>query len=726
MACFDRRRLRRAAGAAALAAGLCPPPAVPAADEERPSHRAGPLLEPLRIDGVLDEPDWARAAAAGDLVMVEPDPGAPPSAATIVKVLAGPKGVAFGVWCRDPDPAGIVSFTKQRDGDLRSEDHVRLVLDTFQDGRTGYVFAVNPGGARYDALVSGSGETDNPSWDGIWEAAARRDPSGWVLEVWIPIQTLRFAPRLHAWYFNLERRIQRLQETDRWASPRVNYAVTQTSRAGLLVGLPDFDVGLGLSLTPSLIGGFERRGPSVPTDFDGDAALDLRQRLGANLEASLTVNTDFAETETDTRQTNLTRFPLLFPEKRAFFLEGADTFEFGVGLGEDVVPFFSRRIGLVEGREVGLLAGAKITGRLGETSLGALGVRTRRQGGLAPATTLGVLRLKRNVLGESWVGFLGTAGDPLGRDGSWLGGVDLTYHTSRLGGDKNFLVGLWGLALGREDVAGDRTAVGLSVDYPNDRWDAFLAYKRIGEGFQPSLGFVPRPGIQRFDLSADFQPRPGWRRVRQMFFELGATLVTDLSGRWESYRIRAAPVNWRLESGDRIELNVAPAGERLTAPFEIAEGVAIPPGPYGWWRYRVEVEAAAKRRLSGQLTWWFGGFYGGTLHEIAAQSAWTPSPLVTFLLTAEVNLGRLPQGDFDQELFGVKARLNLSPDLQLDSFVQYDNRSRSVGTNTRLRWTFDPRGELFVVYNHNLRRIEDRFRLDSNELLVKLRYTLRR
>jgi hypothetical protein len=160
-------------------------------------------------------------------------------------------------------------------------------------------------------------------------------------------------------------------------------------------------------------------------------------------------------------------------------------------------------------------------------------------------------------------------------------------------------------------------------------------------------------------------------------------------------------------------------------PFEIADGVAVPPGSYDWRRYRLELETAAKRKLSGQATWWFGGFYTGRLHQVKLEAAWTPSPIVTLLLSAEHDAGRLAQGAFDLTLVGTKLRLNLSPDLQLNSLVQYDTEDRSFGTNTRLRWTFHPRGDLFVIYNHNLRELDGRWRRDSNELLAKLQYTFR-
>ena len=242
-----------------------------------------------------------------------------------------------------------------------------------------------------------------------------------------------------------------------------------------------------------------------------EPSLDVTQRLGTNALASLTVNTDFAETEVDAQQTNLTRFPLFFPEKRTFFLDAADIFAFGSGLGgESLLPFFSRRIGLVEGQEVPILAGLKATGRVGQTNFGGLVVRTREEPGVAPASTMAVVRVKQNVLAESRAGFIATLGDPLGRSGSWEVGADFTYQTSHLHGDKNFSAGVWGLATGRERPRGfdDRTALGLKVDYPNDLWDCGFSYRRIGDGFDPSLGFVPRRGINSYEAVLHLRAAP--------------------------------------------------------------------------------------------------------------------------------------------------------------------------------------------------------------------------
>jgi MFS family permease len=696
------------------------------AQDASPSLRVGPLPPTIVIDGLLAEPVWESAASIEDFRQTDPVEGAPASARTHVRVLADAHSIVIGIVCDEADPASIVSFSVRRDAVLTSEDHIRIVLGPFADGRSGYVFAVNPTGARYDAIINPGGESDNPDWDGIWEAATTRLPTGWSAEIRIPVLSIAFKPGLHEWQFNVQRRIQRRLEIDRWASPNRQYQITQTSRAGLLTGLPDFDLGVGLTVRPAVTSGGGIPSPVARVEGDFQPSLDINQRLGANLLASATVNTDFAETEVDTRRTNLTRFPLFFPEKRTFFIEGDDIFSFGLGLGQDVIPYFSRRIGLVDEHEVPILAGGKLNGRIGDTNFGSVAIGTRPQENVINSHTfMGVGRVKRNLWRESWIGAIATVGDPLGRSGSWLGGADFTYATSRFRGDKNLLVGVWGLATGRQDLGSDSTAHGFKVDYPNDLLDLAVTYKRIGRDFDPSVGFVPRAAVQLWNVGADFSPRLSHGPIQQMFFEFQPSLATDLSGRWESYRVFWAPINWRFRSGDRVEFNAVPVGERLTQPFEVASGVAIAPGSYEWLRYRLEAGTAQKRRLYTQLTWWFGDFYNGTLDQFQWTGVWNPKPIVTVEFSGERNVGRLPTGRFTQTVAGTRLRVNISPDLSIASYIQYDTDSESVGTNTRLRWTFRPVADLFVVYNHNVRSILDRWRLDSNQLLIKLQYAFR-
>jgi hypothetical protein len=696
------------------------------AAQEIPRVRAGVLSADLRVDGVLDEEAWSPAEVIDQLTQTDPDEGAPATARTRVRVLARSTEIAVGIECDDDDPAGIVSYSVRRDAGLNNEDHVRIVIGPFMDGRSGYVFAVNPSGARYDGLVAPGGETDSSDWDGIWDAATTRTTSGWIAEIVIPIHTLSFNAELREWHFNIQRRIQRRLEVDRWASPARQYQVTQTSRAGVVTDLPAFDLGLGLTVRPAVTsgGGVPANGAGVDGEFQ--PSLDVTQRLGANFLASLTFNTDFAETEVDTRRTNLTRFPLFFPEKRTFFLEGSDIFDFGLGLGQDVIPFFSRRIGLVAGQEVPIIGGAKLNGRVNNSNVGALVAGTNDKEHVVPdEAVMAVGRVKQNVGSESWIGGIATVGDPLGRSGSWLGGVDVTYATSRFRGDKNFLVGVWGLATGRDDLGEDSAAYGFKVDYPNDKWDIALTHKRIGRDFDPSLGFVPRRSVHLINGQINNRTRIRSGPFQQLFHEFQPFVATDLSGLWESYRVFIAPVNWRFRSGDRFELNANPTGERLVEPFEVARGVVIPPGRYHWMRYRVEVGTAQKRRLYTQLTYWFGGFYNGDLQQFIWTGAWNPTALLTIEFNGERNIGTLATGNFQQTLVGNRIRVNVSPDLSISSYLQYDNDSDSIGVNTRLRWTFTPVADLFVVYNHNVRSLLERWQLDSNQLLIKLQYAWR-
>ena len=698
--------------------------------KERPSFEAGKLKGEIKIDGVLDEADWKNTPVLDDFRTTEPTEKGIPSSRTIVRVIANEKAVIIGIECKDPSPNEIVRFSKIRDADISNEDHVKIVLDPFLDGQSGYIFAVNAFGARYDALVSNRGESENEDWDAIWEARVAIFDDGWTVEIRLPIQSINFKKGQSIWGFNVERRIQRNQETIRWANVQRDQWFIQTSRAGLLTNLPEFNYGLGLNVRPSLVSKLTKNGAGGPSKFDMEPSLDVNQRISPNVLATITLNTDFAETEVDTRQTNLTRFPLFFPEKRTFFLEGSDIFEFGFGTGRStVLPFFSRRIGLYDNNEIPILAGAKINGRIGKTAFAGLGVHTKSfesDGQPYEATNMGVVRVRQNVFKESSVGVIASFGDPLSRDGSYMSGVDFTYQTTRFNGDKNFIAGAWALYTDREDLLDDKSAFGFKIDYPNDLWDVALVYSRIGKQFDPSLGFVPRKGIHFMRLGGTYAPRPKWSWVRQMRHQLFGTYIRGLDGIWQSYSVFTAPINWRLESGDRIEMNVRPAGENILTPFEIAENVTIPEGEYHFMRYRLEAEFAAKRKLSGQASWWFGSFYEGHLDELQLQLNWNPTALLGFEFNGVRNIGSLPWGDFDQTLVGTRIRFNVNSDLQLNSYFQYDTDSRNLGVNVRVHWIFSPLGDVIFVFNHNtFNDITENWVLQNQQILMKLRYNFR-
>ena len=712
--------------------------ALGAQTRDRPQLRASPLPAELVLDGRMREPAWAMADSAV-LSEFEPAQGVVPPERTVVKVLASADLLVVGIRCDDPAPDRITSFARARDADLSTEDHVRLVLDPFLNGQSGYVFAVNPDGARYDALITELaqrlGGRENANWDAIWEAAAVRSERGWSVEIRIPVKSLLYRPGATTWGFNVQRRVQRRLETQRWAYPSRDWRITQMSRAGLLVDLPRFNLDRGLSVRPALTmaSGVAAPGAGALTTVAG--SLDATQRIGANTLAFLTLNTDFAETEVDQRRTNVSRFSLFYPEKRSYFLEGTDIFDFGPGIAPDVMPFWSRRIGLYNGLTVPLQVGTKESGRVGETSFGVLAARTGAVAGLVPATDMGVVRVKRNVLGESSVGFIATAGDPTGAPGSWLAGVDALLATSHVFGDKNAQLGLWGLTLDGRNVTGSKTAAGVSLFYPNDTWNNFLGYRRVGDGFQPALGFVPRPGVQQWNLALNYSPRATapWLAhwLSRATFELIGVLVTDLAGRWQSAFGRLAPVNLSLESGDRFAIAAHPEAERLNAPFAITPADTIPIGSYTFLRYRIDYLRASKRRVTWTVSYWGGGFYNGRLGQFVGTVLLKPSPLFIVELSGERDQGRVVGRSgpvpFVLERYGTRLRVALSPDLEVNSFTQYDNASRQLGTDVRIRWTFRPNGEFFVTYNHNIDvPLGSRpWTFDSNRLSTKIQYALR-
>jgi len=639
--------------------------------------------ESVQLDGRLNDPAWAGADSIPNLTMIEPTAGLPPTYRTVVKVLLSPKNIFLGIRCYDAEPEKIVAFSKARDAELEDEDYIKVILDTYHDGRNGYIFAINPFGARYDALVSNNGESENPNWDGAWEARTRTDAKGWSAEIRIPVSTMTYNKALDTWGFNVERRIQRLLEVNRWSAISMDYTIGQTRHAGDLTDLQGFNPGIGLTPIASMVVK-ATQDATLPTDLDLKPSLDLTQRITSDITAQITVNTDFAETEVDSRQTNLTRFPILYPEKRQFFLEGADIYDFGISLGRSLMPFYSRRIGLYEGNEVPVLWGGKINGKVKNTHFGSLFTQTRAVDSIVPASQMGVVRVKQNILKESSFGMIATMGDPGGRQGAGTAGLDFTFQTSTLNKNKNFIVGLWGMYNVREGLEGDRSAAGIKIDYPNDLFDWFVQYRRIGDAFDPSMGFSARKGVVWYSAKLDYMPRPENKWIRQHKFKLSPTLYTDLFNQWESYGIQMSPFNASFESGDRLEFSLEPQGEFLKAPFEISDGVVIDEGAYHYTRFQLEAQTASKRAINGMAA-----------------------------------------GNFNKELIATRAALNISSDLNLSLFVQYDNESGSMGTYSRLRWTFAPLGDLFIVYKHNMQpAIPDRWQQDQNQLILKLTYGL--
>lgn len=685
----------------------------------------------ISLDGVLSEPEWRQASPLGEILQREPKPGVAATERTEVSLLIDQEALYIGVICYDSEPEKVVGTQMARDADLEIDDSVAILLDTFHDRRNAFYFATNPAGALIDGLIIENQEEINFNWNGIWNVRARRTPQGWSAEFAIPFKTLSFTPGRDDWGFNFSRIIIRKVEEDRWASPRLDIEFTQVSEAGEIRGFSSIEQGVGLDIRPFAVGRYIRdeRGQ---TRFEGDVGGDIFYNITPGLRLTSTINTDFAETEVDNRQINLTRFPLFFPEKRAFFLENASVFDFGrsVFSQQEVIPFFSRRIGLLSGREVPILAGTRLTGKAGPYDIGALAIHTRETS-FTPGKTYFVGRVKRNLFKQSFIGGIYTEGDPVNRQSSRTMGGDVRLATANfLGTDRNFAIDAFAVKTKRDGLTGDDTSAGVVASYPNDRWWGYFQYLHVGKDFSPALGFVQRRAIDKFNLRAEFRPRPKkFLNLRQMFneFQFTAYRRNDV-GRMESWRLFTAPINWEFNSGDRIEFNWVPTFERLFLPFEIADGVELPPGDYRFTRYRAEFETAPKRPWQAEVTWWFGSYWSGHADEIEAGLLYKLAPRFQAGLSAEQTFARLPQGNFVARIWALRADYAFSPFLTVSNFIQYDNESRNLGWQTRLRWILKPGNDLFLVFSQGWEESPlagGRFRAVGTRFAGKFQYTFR-
>ncbi|MFL6278161.1 MAG: DUF5916 domain-containing protein [Blastocatellia bacterium] len=687
------------------------------------------LQHRITIDGVLDEPDWAEALPIGDLVQREPHQGEPATEATSVRLLFDSNYLYIGVACLDSQPRQIVATQMARDADITADDSIEILIDTFRDRRNAYYFATNPLGALVDGLIIENGQL-NREWDAIWDVRVRRSESGWAAEFAIPFKSLGFHAGVEAWGFNIQRTVKRKLEQDRWSAARFDVKFYQVSEAGEITGFREINQGRGLDVRP-YVSSKARRGGDAGSEFTAKAGADIFYNLTPSLKWTTTINTDFAETEVDSRQINLTRFPLFFPEKRAFFLENTGVFNFANGnASNDVLPFFSRRIGLFEGREVPIVAGTKLTGKAGAYSVGALAVRTEEIDGVE-AKTFFVGRIKRDLLKQSYVGAIYTDGDPSASTSSRTFGTDVHLFTSKLlGREQNFGIDAYILKTANEGVRGEDTAYGFTASYPNDRFAASIDFKHLPTNFRPALGFVPRTNVDKLAISAEFDPRPkDFFNVRQMFHEFFFTQFRRLDkDRVESWRLFTAPINYELNSGEHIEFNYAPQFERLFEPFAIANNVVLPVGDYRFTRWRVEVNTASKRAWKVDVTWWFGSYWSGYADQLTTAFQYKLAPRFQVSVAAEQTFARLRQGNFVARVYVARADYSVSPFLSFFNLVQFDNETRNLGWQSRVRWIIKPGNEVFLVFNQGWTQDERggfNFKSAEMRLAGKMQYTFR-
>ena len=704
-----------------------------------------PAATPLRIDGILDEPIWQTAGAATEFRQREPDNGLPATERTDVRVLYDDNRLIVGAALHDSDPGSILANQMQRDQSFGADDRFIVTLDTFRDGRNGYLFQTNPLGALLDGLVSASSNSNddsqrvfggavNQSWDGIWTVRVRRGADGWSLEMEIPFSTLNFDPALTSWGINFQRTIRRKAEETVWTGYLRNQGVANMSNAGRLDGLRGMSQGLGLDIKPYIVGNLSRApGRGAPGQLaTGDVGIDVLYNVTPALRATLSVNTDFAETEVDDRQVNLTQFPLFFEEKRDFFLQGANYFDFAREIGDSVRPFFSRRIGLADGLPQPIDFGAKLTGQAGQFDIGALQVRTRDSAVQAGAD-FSVLRIRRRVGQESYAGMLYTRRDDrlAGAPALQTAGIDSVLRTSRFLGRKTIEWSNWFLWTSSALDTGGNIGRGSRLAFPNDPFYFDFSYRELQENYDPAVGFLQRRGIRRYNPEVGYTWRFGahpWLQSLQV--EIDWDVLYDMDNRRVVETKQLKPLTVVFADGSEFVYEVHPTYERLERDFEISDGVTLPAGAsYNFTRHEIGGSMSDRYPVSVGAEMTRGTFFSGSNDEYQIDISVRPRPGLSLVFEGQRNVLRLAEGDFATTVVRATANTQVSPWLSLENNLQYDDVSRSLGWQMRFRWIQRPGNDVFFVYTQNWQefdRPEGRsFRTLDGRAAAKIVYTLR-
>jgi hypothetical protein len=679
---------------------------------------------PPTIDGVLDDPVWQMAATVDDLHEIQPTEYAAPSEPTLIYLLYDDNAIYIGAQMYDSEPELVTDRILRQGENVFSDDWFAVMIDTFHDRRSGYRFFTNPNGIRQEGIYQNVTDTQW-EWQGIWRASAARNAEGWAAEIAIPFKTISFDPNSDTWGINFRRGIARRDERMGWVSRNRN---TDPSTSGIVVGFEGLQQGLGLDVVPSMSVKEQHNFTPSGKATDLEPSLDVFYKISPSVTSVLTINTDFSATEVDDRQVNLTRFGLFFPEKRDFFLQDADIFEFG-GLDENGRPFFSRSIGLSEtGEPVDLKIGGKISGRVGRFNIGALAIRQDEFSETAADNAV-VARVSANVLDESTAGIIVTEGDPNSNFDNSVVGADFAYRNTRLTSGRLVEGNAWVQQSNTAGIDGEDRAYGLRATMPNSvGFGGGFRYTHIEENFDPALGFVNRSGVDQINIGSQYRIRPRQGFLRLIESGLNGRRVDRIAdGALESQRLNLKLVELEGRQGDKLRLHRAANKEVLFEGFEISDGIVIPPGSYSFNESRLRIEAADQRKAWGSLDLQSGEFYSGTREGIGASIAWRPSGRLLTEFSYNYNDINLPEGDFETRLVQFRTEVAFSARLSWVTLMQYDNVSEIIGINSRLVWIPEAGREAFLVLNHNLQDFDrdNRFASSYSEAALKFNYTFR-
>jgi hypothetical protein len=698
-----------------------PPQSITRDNRRRATVRAIKLVQSLRVDGQLDEEVYGQHAPFGGFIQVAPDYGAESTERTDVWITYDEDNIYVSARCWDSaPPERWISNELRRDtNQLRQNDHIGVMFDTFYDRRSGFLFYTNPLGALADYSVVDEGSS-NTDWNPVWESRTGTFDGGWTVEMAIPFKTLRYRSGPdQMWGIQLRRSIRHKNEwtylnpvPQNLAGPQ---AFNRISSGGTLVGLDLPPASRNLEVKPYAIGRVltdPLRVPALDNDFDPDLGGDVKVGLTANLTADFTVNTDFAQVEIDEQQVNLTRFSLFFPEKRDFFLEGRGVFDFArggagaqgggstdtaAGGAETPYLFYSRRIGLNRNRVIPITVGGRLTGKVGPFGVGVMNIQTGDDApSLTEDTNFTVVRVKRDILRRSTIGAMFTnrsvTVDGTGSNQSY--GVDAAFSFYQ---NVNFST-----YYARTETAGfegDNESYQAKFDYAADRYGARVDLLKVGDDFNPEVGFVRRDDLKRVFTQLRFSPRPSsMPAVRKLTYEAGLDYIENLAGILET-RQQSGRFDIEFNNSDRFNVEVNGNYEFLTVPFQVSRGVFIPAGGYDFNDVQVGYNFGQQRPVSGNVAVLRGQFYDGDITTVSF-SGGRVTVTKRFSLEPSFSISDvdLPHGDFVTRVLRSRVDYGFSPRMFASALLQYNYTDRTFSSNLRYRWEYRPGSEFFIVW----------------------------
>jgi hypothetical protein len=667
------------------------------------------------IDGRLNDEVWQRGISMNDFLQQEPVPGSNPTLRTEFKIIYDEENLYVGVMCYDDDPDEIIAREMKWDGFISADDNIKLIFDTFNDDRSAYWFGTNPLGSQDDALLTGFEMNGfNEDWDGVWEVECVILENGWSAEFRFPFSTFKFHDRPEQiWGFNILRSIRRKNEEVQWTSIGRNLGLLKIAESGDLIGIENIKRGNPVYLMPYFSAGAQFVNGNKK--YLTEPGLDIKYGLTETLSLDATINTDFAQVESDRARINLSRFPLFFPEKREFFLEGKKTFDFNLGGNNNL--FYSRKIGISNGQEVPIIGGVKLVGRMENFEVGLIDMQTAEKGSEA-SSNFGTLRAKYDLLNSSYTGLMITNKFSNGKNTSSFGG-DFHFSFNDFLGDKNLIVHSSVAKSDLQNGAKNSWAGNFYVDYPNDLIDSYLEYRFIQSSFDPEVGFVSRRGYQQLVYNLDISPRINSGGIKKLQFEpIESSIIYSGNGIMQSAEFAISPLGIEFDSGDEIGIGIHREFDMPDEDFEIFDTTKVKAGSYWYTTYGIGLETSPMRTIYGEVDFITGGYYNGNRSEIEGQITYTVNKNLTIGGDLTYNHIKINNSVLNTSEVGGRVSYTFSKHVNSSVFAQWNNELNEMNINYRFNWKPKIGSNFYLVVNQLL-STENKIRSKDITILAK-------